>query len=330
VPGGPRQRRRAHDEQAQPRGRQPAAAHPGRVPLQDGQQRVQRGVAGLRRRVEGAQQGAHHPGRHLGVGRRRVDAPGQHVLPALAGRGALEGAHAVEGFPQRHGEGELVAACVRRGATELLGRHVGRRAHHRAPLRQVQLQQAVPLDGAGVRSRHVGPELRGSVVRTRQAEVRHPDAAILAHQDVGGLEDAVDEPRGVRGGQSPARGQIGGEQLPPAPRLLPLPLQQRLAVHQLHGHEDLGVVLVHVVDGHHVGMGQPGHGLRLAQQPGPARGHLGASVWISRRQQLQRHLPVQHRVVRGVHHPHAALAQGLQHHVPVQGRPPAERGCLMG
>ena len=57
------------------------------------------------------------------------------------------------------------------------------------------------------------------------------------------------------------------EHIAPVSSLLGKPASQAAAVNQLHRHEDVASELPHVVDGEHVGMGQPRHRARLAQEP---------------------------------------------------------------
>jgi hypothetical protein len=111
----------------------------------------------------------------------------------------------IERLPGGGAEAEDVGSLVGRLATELLGSHVGRRAH------QGSRSGQRGRDPARVRS----PGLPGGIgggggLEAGEAEVGHPHATVGANQDIVGLEVSVDHPGGVRGGESPTR---GGEDL---------------------------------------------------------------------------------------------------------------------
>jgi hypothetical protein len=245
----------------------------------------------------------------------------------------------VQRLPQRHAERELIARRSAATARELLGRRIGRRAHHALAVGQHQLARA---PGECRRLRHAqGPHRRpgsserlrcareliarrlagrGHLRRARQPEVHHPHAAVVPDHHVVGLEVAVHEVPRVCGREAPAGLHEHVERLGPRVPALPDPRRERVPFDELHRHEHLAGVLAHVVHDHHVRVGEPGQRLRLGQQPPVALRHPLRPA--ARAQQLERHLAVELGVVRRVHHPHRARAQLAEHHVAAHGRPP--------
>jgi hypothetical protein len=84
----------------------------------------------------------------------------------------------------------------------------------------------------------------------------------------------------------------------------------------LHRHEHRAVELAHVVDGHHVGVGDAGDGLGLSHEAGPALAEQ------RRAQQLDGYATIELGIVGGIHHAHAARAQLVEHHVAADRCPP--------
>jgi hypothetical protein len=197
-----------------------------------------------------------------------------------------------EALVQHHPQGELVAAGVGSARRQLLGSDVPGRADE------------------GLRR---GQRLQGRLLQPGDAEVGHRHPAVVAHQHVLGLAVAVHQARGVRRFQ-PAAGvhQHPDHLLPVARRLQPL--AQRGALHQFHHQVGLTIVDAEVVDRDHVAVRQPGHRLRLALEAGEVRGVGGG-----RAHQLQRHLPLELRVLGGEHQAHAAVAEHLPQHVAADG-----------
>ena len=211
-----------------------------------------------------------------------LDADG-HVAVAHERRPPAE--HLVEHDP----EGVDVGAAVDRPAVDLLGRQVLGGADDRAGAGEV-------LGMGGVAGDRLGRGLG-------DAEVGHLHPPVLAQQDVGRLHVAVDDAGlvGVLEGPRHLGGDVdrlGRRQRPPLEERLP----QGGAVDQLHDDEGQPVVEAGVEDADHVGVGQPGGGDGLAPEPLEERrvgGQLG-------QQQLHRHRPAQHRVLRLPHLGHAA------------------------
>jgi hypothetical protein len=155
----------------------------------------------------------------------------------------VEGLLAREQLERHHGERVAVRGGDRRLAHRLLGREVGGRAEHLARLGHLLL-----------------PGEAGD------AEVADAQPVALVEQQVGRLDVAVDDARGV-GGVEP-----GGRLAQPAQGALRLDLLaaaqhvgDRAAAHELHDHEGAPVVLGDVVDRHDVRVrGEAGGGARLA------------------------------------------------------------------
>ena len=146
-----------------------------------------------------------------------------------------------------------------------------------------------------------------------EAEVGDDDAAVVADEDVVGLEVAVDEAGGLGGGEAAAGGDEGGEDLAPGAGGAAEPLTEGDAVDQLHGEEDLGASDADVVDGDDAGVGEAGHRLGLAEE---ALGGGAADVGAD---QLQGAPAVELRVVGGVDDAHAAGAEALEDEVAAEG-----------
>src|SRR5512138_1145299 len=99
----------------------------------------------------------------------------------------------------------------------------------------------------------------------RESEVGDARAAILADQDVVGLEVAMDDSRTVSGSEPSCGLQVDVEDLPEGAWRRQEPLPKRLAADELHGDVNDAVVLADIVDGHDVGVRDLGEDARLAQ-----------------------------------------------------------------
>jgi hypothetical protein len=140
------------------------------------------------------------------------------------------------------------------------------------------------------------------------AEVGDPGPAVLADQDVLGLEVAVDQAGAVRGRQPFARLDERAQDLAAVARPLLEPLAQGLTADVLHGDEEPLTEGSRVVDRDDVRVRQPRHRLRLTQKARPR-------VLPDLLQELDRHLPVEVGVVGGVDGAHFAFAEQLDHDV---------------
>jgi len=92
----------------------------------------------------------------------------------------------VEGAVEGDAERELIGAGVARAGEELLGRHVVRRAHHRAGAGELAGEQV----GAGDADRDAAVVAVLMVGGRGEAEVEDAGAAIVADEHVVGLEVA--------------------------------------------------------------------------------------------------------------------------------------------
>jgi hypothetical protein len=300
------------------------------IVAQRGDERVHRGVAIRRIGREAAGERVVHPRGHVAAGGRRGGRAGlllrEELRERLAGRLARperEGRRAVEALVERHAEAVLIGGGARPRREVLLGRHVERRADEAAGL-------ALALAGSRGRG-HGLVERRGDALGRarfrdlaavvlrgedcREAEVGDAHAAVVAAEDVGRLDVAVHEALRVRGGE-PARGvEVGGEHLAKggARRAL-APDVERAALHELHGDEDVAVVLADVVHLHHVGVRE------LAERPRLAEQHVARALRVGRGlEELQGHAALELGVVGRVDDAHAAAAEHREHHVAADG-----------
>ncbi len=289
-------------------GEQAAAARGVVVAGELGEEREEAGVAVLRRGREAAEDGAAQPGRDLVVARRLADQAPQHVAGEAAQVVAVEGALPVERLVEGDAEGELVGAGVGAAAEVLLGGHVERRAHDGAGDREVDLEA-----GVGGGDRDVLLDRLHRAGRASQAEVHDAGAAAAVDEHVLGLEVAVDDAGLVRGLQATPGLQEDLEDRPPVARSGEQPVREGAALDELEGEEDLTRVGADLVDLQHVGVGDLGHRLGLAEQAAVADGLRPADDALV--QQLDGDLAVEVGVVGGVDDPHAAGADRLEHRI---------------
>ena len=160
-----------------------------------------------------------------------------------------------------------------------------------------------------------GPRRARLLARGRDAEVGHRHRARrLPMRTLSGLKSRCTSPAAWAAASprpactmtcSVSRHERGVSGEPPV---------ERPSLDELHRQEDAVAERAHVVDGHHVGVREPRHRLRFAEEP-PLP--LGAERRRERRaEELDGDLPPELPVVRGVDEPHAALAEELQDHVP--------------
>ncbi len=194
-----------------------------------------------------AHHGIHRPG-HLHVEpRRRQRVLLQHLVHGGRGR-AAEGALARQELVEDDAGREQVGATVDGESHDLLGRHVARRAEHRAHLRHVR---------------------RFDV---RDAEIGDLDAAVLEQDDVGRLDVAVNDAEPVRvaervedPGHHPH--DVGGRE-----PLVGFEVALELATaDEFHRDVPDALVLADFVDRDDVGVRQPPGSLRLAAKAGNHR-----------------------------------------------------------
>ena len=229
------------------------------------------------------------------LGDRDGDASG-----ALAG----EGVDAVDRLPEGDREGEDVAAGVGRQAEPLLGRHVEGRADEVPLLGELAAEDARPGQEGEARVFAGEGEGRG-LVGAGEAEVHDPDPTVVADHDVLGLDVAVDQAGSVGGREALTDGEEDLEDRRPRRRVSLEPGVEGEAVDELHRQVDLVLVRADVVDRDDVGVRELGHRLGLALE-------ASAGVGVGRQQELERDLAIELRVVRGVDHPHPALADEVE------------------
>jgi hypothetical protein len=284
---------------------------------------------GLRERGE---QGGHRLGAMGGgLGEAALAEAGEPAGGARAGRGAraaledladqalaggrVEGALAIEGLVEGHAERVDVGADVDAAAGEHLGGDVGEGADHRAGDGDLGGERWGVLEVRELRelfgrwgSLKIRIAVRGGVALADEAEVDEAGAAVVADQDVAGLEVAVDEADGVGGGEALADLAEDADDLAPAPRRGGEPGVEGGAGDVLHHQKELLAVDVDVVDRHDVGVREAGEPLRFAQQAeaaAVAAGRVGLRV-----EQLEGDRALELGVVGEVDDAHAALSQG--------------------
>jgi hypothetical protein len=144
--------------------------------------------------------------------------------------------------------------------------------------------------------------------RLGEAEVEHLGEAAPRHEDVGGLDVAMDHPGFV--GSSERVGDLDpdGEQLAERQRTGGQAIAQCRPLEQLHGDEVLAVLLVDVVDRADARVVERRRRARLPAQP-LERHRVGAQLG---RQELQGDLATEPLVLGPIHHAHAARAQPRQ------------------
>ena len=175
------------------------------------------------------------------IGRVTLQAGEGGVGIGLADERHAAGEALVEHEPER----VQVGAAIEASSAHLLGREVLGRAHHHVVARQVV----------------------AAVETLGDAEVGEQDATVGRHEDVAGLDVAVDEAGAVGGveGGGDARADVD-RQLRAEPGLHVEQLAQALAVDELHDDGLAAAFGEHVVDGDDVGMGEPGDGDGLAAE----------------------------------------------------------------
>ena len=166
---------------------------------------------------------------------------------------ARRGPRPCDHFIEDHAEAPDVGTVIDRLAAGLLRRHVGGGSHHDA------------LSRAGNRG-HVRL-VRGRRPHLGEAEIEHLHVIARADEDVGGLDVAVDDARGMRGVQRVGDLDAHVEHRGQAQRTGGEPILQRRALQILHDDERPPVLLADVVDGADVRVVQRRRRLRFAREP---------------------------------------------------------------
>jgi hypothetical protein len=225
---------------------------------------------------------------------------GQRVRRGAAPERAPSREHLEEHGAQR----EEVGASIRGLAPHLLRRHVPHRAQQHA--------------GRGVCGQRLHPGRRFRCDRPRQAEVQQLDVAVARHEDVVGLEVAMNDATRVGGGEAardlgPIRGRLGHGQ-----RALVQARAQGGSFEELRHDVGESVLLTHVVHREHVRIREAAGGARLLLEAPQSLGVAGQRA----REDLDRDVAIQARVPRAVHLAHPPRAQRAQDLV----RPEARAG----
>ena len=303
------EREGADPDRAAARHRQPATRG-GHRPVEVGEKSPQPRVAASGIDRQAAQEDAADAAGYAAAARRLAHVALGDVVGVGEVSVAGERQLAVQRLVHRDAEGELVRPCVGRPGLVLLRGHVRRGPEQRAGLGDRQ--------GVAER-RHDRPRRRVRRLdrRGRQAEVGDPDPAVGRDEDVGRLEVAVDDAGGVGGRQAAARGGEGVDDLAQRPPAVLQPHVEARAGDVLHRHEDVVGEGADLVDRHHVGMGELGHRLRLAQEALAAGGRPDDLVGAD---DLERDLAIERRVDGGEDEAHGAAAELRLDHVAPDGR----------
>ena len=246
----------------------------------------------------------------------------QHLVHDGAG-GAGEGFLAGQELVQDHAAGEQVTAAIHRLSQKLLGRHVGRRAHHCARLREF------------------------GFFHPCNAEISNLDLAVVEHNQIGRLDVAVDHTvcMGVaEGSENLAHDALDISQ---GKTLIALEILTQLAALNKF-HRDVGhlfgwwrstrhqgrVFVFHhhfavVVHRHHTRMVQPSGGLGFTLE---ARQHISGFGRIEPLLQdgLDRHCAFDLLIEPFIHHAHRAFAEFTADQVFAQLGEGGHGGCQCG
>ncbi len=221
----------------------------------------------------------------------------------LVTRLAHERVAAVHQLVQQDPEGELIGAMIDIAAFQLFRRHVGERADGRPRRREC----GDGLDLAPRRRR--GLELG-------DAEVEDLDGPAGRHEDVLGFQIAVDDAGAVCGRECVRHRRCHLERLRPRQWPAGQAGAQGLALEQLGDEVDVPTLLPDVMDGQNAGMRQRRDGARLTRQPGDGVGIVAQMG----REDLDRDVAPEPRVVRTIDLAHAARAEERDDPVRAEGR----------
>ena len=246
---------------------------PGQVfahrPRDDGAQGGRRGRPQLERNRLDAEDGGNHVGRGGAVERRTTR---NHLV-------------------EQDAEAPEVAARVDLEAAGLLRRHVARRAHHHPGVRAKVQPDPVRR-----------PFRRGEL---GEPEVEDLHVAVRAHHDVVRLDVAMDEAARMRGRERTGDLDADVDGLARRQRPPLQPLAERLALDELGHHVGPAVQFAEVVDDQNMRVVQAGRRTRFlmkAAQPVAVGREL-------RREELDRHRPIQLGIVREIDLAHSARTE---------------------
>jgi hypothetical protein len=154
-------------------------------------------------------------------------------------------------------------------------------------------------------------------VHLGEPEIEHLDEPAPGLDQVGALDVAVDDMVRMRVVESVRQLRADVDRVAHRQRAAADAFGQVLAFDVFHGDEQRAVVLADVVRDGDVRRAQRGRSPRFAHQPRPT---LGVLARIGR-EELERHLPSQPRVLRKIHLAHPACAEAPDDTVMVDGLP---------
>ena len=189
-------------------------------------------------------------------------------------------------------------------------RHRRHDRHRRRP--QVRRQIELVAGRAARHMQRLAPQLierRRHHLELGEAEVEELHLAAVAHHRVRQLDVAVQHALAVRRRQAPRQADPEPQRL--APRQRQAELRQALPADILGDQIRPPVELTDAVHRHHVRVLDPRRRPRLDHE-------ALAGVALERRDELDRHRPIEHPVMRQVHLPHRALAEQANESVLVE------------
>ena len=271
------------------------------------------GVLGTRRRLFGEQSGDQLAELRRQIGPQRLQRRDLLLLNPAQGfirLVGLEGRDAARHLIKEHAEGEKIGAFFEPFAARLLRRHGCERAKH------------------GIFG---GERFTFRVERPSQAKIEDLGAAVVADQDVGAFEVAVQQILLMRSRQAPGNVFAQGQQPVGIERAFGDQRRQRAPVDPLE-HQNIATIAERIFEQvenlHHRRMIEPGDDPRLAAETGP-KGGIVAAVGAH---PFDRHLALQPLVEGQVDLPHAAPPK--QPHQAITADPrsrlPAHGGSLTG
>ena len=208
-------------------------------------------------------------------------------------RVAVESPRAREHLVENRSEGKDVAPPVGRLALDLFGRHVAEGAQDHAGLGPASVER---------RQVRLRPRRALRLRQLRESEVEDFDPAVAGDEEVLRLQVAVDDSLLVRGGESFGRLDRVIRRLPYRKRSAREPAAERFPLEKLRDDVGRALMRAELVDGRDVGVVQRAGRLRFLLEPAkPFR-----VLRERRRQDLDRDVTLEARVLRPVHLSHPA------------------------
>ncbi len=227
---------------------------------------------------------------------------GEHIFEDETARFAVESGAAGGHFIEHRAEGKQIRPLVERQAAHLLGRHVPQCA-----------EQTVRPGGARIGARRF---VRPRRVRDfRQTEVEQLGRSAVRDEDVAGFQIAVNDPVRMRGVERVGDRCRQLQKLGQRQRAAREAVAQAFALQKLHHEKRHAAFATHFVNRADVRMVERRRRARLPVESL----HRAFIRQECRREELERHLAAQSRVLRAVDNAHAAGADLFDHAVGADG-----------